>query len=282
MKLTAFDRSNAMPKALTDDQIRFYRDNGFLTPCDGIDAADTEPMLRDLQDFEASQGYCVGTMNLKAHLCFRRSFELSSTPAILDVVEDLIGPNILVFASHFWIKPGDDATFVSWHQDSAYIGLDPHELVTVWLALTDSNPANGCMRMLPGTHLGETYAHTETYDEKNLLSRGQAIENIDDSNAADLILKAGQFSCHHERIIHGSNTNQTGKARVGLSFFYIPTHVRSTSGRRTAHLVRGIDDFGHWDDDPVPEARIDTGIIDHVVEVNNRYKQNRQEAEAAG
>lgn len=267
---------------LTDDQTRFYRDNGYVAPFDGIDPADADAMCRDLDDFESGQGFSVGTMNLKGHLCFRRSFELSATPAILDVVEDLIGPNILVFGSRFWIKPGDDRTFVSWHQDSAYLGLDPHELVAVWLALTDSSPANGCLRVVPGSHLGETHAHVETYDENNLLSRGQAIEGIDETSAADLVLKAGQFSCHHERIVHGSGANKTGVPRIGLAFFYIPTQVRSTIGRRTAHLVRGVDDHGHWDDDPVPRHRIDAAIIEHLVEATTRYTDPQYGQEAAG
>ena len=270
-----------MLNVLTAEQVRFYRDNGYVVPFDGIDPADAAAMRRDLEDFEASQGFSVGTMNLKGHLCFRRSYEMSATPAILDVVEDLIGPNILVFGSRFWIKPGDDRAFVSWHQDSAYLGLEPHELVGAWLALTDSNPANGCLRVLPGSHRGETYTHVETYDENNLLSRGQTIEGIDESRAVDLVLKAGQFSCHHERIVHGSGANRTGAPRIGLAFFYIPTHVRSTIGRRTAHLVRGVDDYGHWDDDPAPQERIDAGIVEHLVEATTRYTDPKYKQEAA-
>ena len=72
------------------------------------------------------------------------------------MVEDLIGPNILAFASRFWIKGGQDGTYVSWHQDSAYFGLDPHELVTVWLALTDATPEMGCMKVIPGSHRDES------------------------------------------------------------------------------------------------------------------------------
>ena len=138
---------------------------------------------------------------------------------VLDVVEDLIGPNIYALSSRFWMKPGQDGSFVSWHQDSAYFGLEPNELVTVWLALTDSTPENGCVRVIPGTHEGEIYSHVETYDDKNLLARGQSIEDIDDSDAVDLVLKAGQFSCHHERIVHGSDVNDTDRMRIGVGIF---------------------------------------------------------------
>ena len=216
-----------MPKVLTEEQISFYRENGYLAPFDGVDPADAAAMCGDLEAFERDEGMRASEIVVKGHLCFRRSFEFSRHPAILDVVEDLIGPNIMTLSSRFWMKPGQDGSFVSWHQDSAYFGLDPHELVTVWLALTDSTPENGCVRVIPGSHLGKAYSHVETFDEKNLLARGQSIEEIDESDAADLVLRAGQFSCHHERIVHGSAANDTDAMRIGIGLFYFPAHVKS-------------------------------------------------------
>lgn len=271
-----------MLKSLTEAQISAYREDGYLAPLDGIDPADAAAMRADLDAFERDEGASAGLLQIKGHLVFRRSYEFSCNPRILDVVEDLIGPNILAFASRFWIKGGRDGSYVSWHQDSAYFGLDPHELVTVWLALTDSVPENGCLRVLPGTHRGEAFGHVETFHEDNLLARGQEIRGIDDSNAADLVLKAGQFSCHHERIVHGSLPNDTADDRIGLGIFYIPTHVKSTIGRRTACLVRGADDYGHWDADPVPKSAVDQGILDHTRAAGARYidPQYVQEADA--
>lgn len=269
-----------MPKVLTDDQIAFYRENGYLMPFDGVDAADAGAMCADLDAFERDEGMRASEIIVKGHLCFRRSFEFSRHPKILDVVEDLIGPNIMTLSSRFWMKPGQDGSFVSWHQDSAYFGLDPHELVTVWLALTDSTPENGCVRVLPGSHLGKAYSHVETFDEKNLLARGQSIEEIDDSGAVDLVLKAGQFSCHHERIVHGSAANNTDAMRIGIGIFYFPAHVRSTLGRRPADLVRGVDVNDNWDLDPTPTEDRDQRILAHVREAGKRYvdPQYRQEA----
>ena len=270
-----------MPKVLTREQIDFYGDNGYLAPLDGIDPALGAAMLEDLDAFEYAQGMSAGALSMKGHLCFRRSYDITFDGGILDVVEDLIGPNILVFASRFWIKKSNDGAYVSWHQDSAYFGLDPHDLVTVWLALSDATPEMGCMKVIPGSHLGKTYAHDETFHEKNLLARGQSIRDIDDSNFDYMALKAGQFSCHHERIVHGSDANDTADDRVGLGIFYIPTHVKSTIGRRTACLVRGVDEYGYWDTDPVPEGRFDTAIIEHVRAATERYvdPQYVQEAE---
>ena len=270
-----------MPKVLTEEQIAFYHDNGYLAPLDGVDSAETAAMCDDLDAFERDEGMRASAIVVKGHLCFRRSFEFSRHPKILDVVEDLIGPNIMALSSRFWMKPGRDGSFVSWHQDSAYFGLDPHELVTVWLALTDSKPENGCVRVIPGSHKGKSYSHVETYDKKNLLARGQSIDEIDDSDAVDLTLRAGQFSCHHERIVHGSAANDTADMRVGLGIFYFPAHVKSTLGRRPADLVRGVDDWGNWDADPTPTEDRDARVLAHVLEAGERYTnpKYRQEAE---
>lgn len=270
-----------MAKVLSDDQIAFYREHGYLCPFDGVGGAEARDMREVLDAYERRAGVNATHLVLKAHLCFRKSYELVRHPHILDLVEDLIGPDIMVLSARFWIKPGRDGSFVSWHQDSAYFGLDPHELVTVWLALTDSNRANGCLRVLPGSHRGAAHRHVETFDEKNLLARGQTIEGLDESSAVDLELRAGQFSCHHERMVHGSLANETDGARIGIGIFYFPTHVRSTIGRRTALLVRGVDDYGHWDVDPVPQSDLDEGILAHVRAAGERYVDPRYAQEAA-
>lgn len=271
-----------MPGALSAEQVSFYEDNGYILPFEAMAPGEARAMLEDLDAFRRAHGRSAGEINLKGHLVFRRSYEMSRNPKVLDVVESLIGPNILVFASRFWIKPGSDGSYVSWHQDSAYFGLDPHDLVTVWLALTDSNPENGCLKMLPGSHRGKAHAHIETFNKKNLLARGQSIADIDETGAVELNLRAGQFSCHHERIVHGSDANRTASDRVGLGLFYIPTHVQSTIGRRSACLVRGVDDYGHWDADPVPKADCDLDILAYAENASGRYvdPKYRQEADA--
>jgi non-heme Fe2+,alpha-ketoglutarate-dependent halogenase len=273
-----------MPKVLTEAQIEGYRQNGYMAPFDGVDPAEAAAMCRDIEAFESAEGMPASGLVVKSHLGFRRAYEFSCNPRILDVVEDLIGPNIRVLSSRFWMKPGRDGSYVSWHQDSAYFGLEPNDLVTVWLALTDSTPENGCVRVIPGSHRGKAHSHVETFDEKNLLARGQTIAEIDDSAAADLVLRAGQFSCHHERIVHGSAANDTDAMRIGLAFFYFPTYVKSTIGRRPAGLVRGVDEYGYWDDDPVPTKDRDPVAMAHIRAASERYTdpQYAQEAARAG
>lgn len=270
-----------MPKVLSEEQIKHYRENGYLGQMDGIAPTEARAMLADLTAFTETHGISAGQLQMKGHLCFRRSYELTFNDRILDVVEDLIGPNLMAFASRFWIKGARDKSFVSWHQDSAYFGLEPHELVTVWLAITDATPEMGCMKVIPGSHRGKSYTHEETFAENNLLARGQVIHGVRNDDAVYLPLKQGQFSCHHERILHASDPNETEVDRIGLAVFFIPTHVKSTIGRRTAYLVRGVDDFGHWDKDPVPQSRLDTGVIEHVRAAGERYidPKYRQEAD---
>ena len=132
-------------------------------------------------------------------------------------------------------------------RNSAYFGLDPHEEATAWVAFTHSNATNGALQVLPRTHLGPDLAHEETYAPDNMLARGLLLNIADESSAVTLELQPGEFSLHHERTAHGSKQNRSASPRIGFAFFYIPTHVRSTTGRRTATLVRGADRYGHWD-----------------------------------
>ena len=260
-----------MPKILSEEQIKFFHTNGHLHPFNGVGAEEAAALCEDLEAYEKTKGQNATAIITKSHLLFSRAFAFTRRPAILDAVEDLIGPDILFFSSRFWIKPGRDGSFVSWHQDSAYFGLEPNELVTVWLALTDSVIENGCLRVIPRTHLGETYAHDETPNEKNLLARSQSIEEIDDSSAVDLQLNAGQFSIHHERLVHGSLPNETDRPRIGLGLFCMPTRVRSTLDRRFADLARGTDSFHHWDHDPTPETASEEEVATHVESAGHRY-----------
>ena len=270
------------PSRLTPEQAAFYRKHGYLAPLPGLGVDETAAMRASLEAFEATRGFSAGDIHMKGHLCFPWSHALASRPEILDPIEDLIGPDILLFASKFWIKPPRTGRFVSWHQDSAYFGLDPHELAAVWIALTDSNRDNGCVRVMPGSHRGAVHWHRETPDEDNLLGRGQTIEGLDESKAVDLELGEGEFSIHHERTAHGSLPNRTDGPRIGLALFYIPTSVRSTIGRRAATLVRGTDRFGHWDDEPVPEVDGDPAILDYMRDAQRRYHDPAYAQEAGG
>jgi ectoine hydroxylase-related dioxygenase (phytanoyl-CoA dioxygenase family) len=163
----------------------------------------------------------------------------------------------LLFGASIFAKAPHDRSYVSWHQDSAYFGLTPNQEVTVWVAFTDSTPENGCLRVLPRSHLGPNHRHVETFAPDNMLARGQSIEGIDEANGVDVVLQAGEFSMHHECTAHGSQANRSDTPRIGFAFFYIPVHVDSKLGRRTALLVRGQDRACKWDSDPLPTTELD-------------------------
>ena len=276
-----------MPKVLTEEQIEFYHREGYLFPLDGISKEHANDLLEAVEDFEREQGVSAGVFKLKAHLCFAEAWDFLREPAILDVAEDIIGPNILAFGSRFWIKPSGDGSFVSWHQDSAYFGCDPHDMVTCWVALTPANKGNGCLRMMPRSHQ-TGYSHVESHEnapgtapgeKKNLLGRGQTIEGMDESKAVYMELEPGQFSIHNERTAHASHPNDSGEVRIGFSFFLIPPHVKSTLERRPATLVRGVDEYGYWDTDPVPTKErlpelIQMMLTHNAQYTNPKFKQN--------
>jgi ectoine hydroxylase-related dioxygenase (phytanoyl-CoA dioxygenase family) len=243
----------------TPDDVRAYRADGYRFPLRTISEETARGYLTQFERFEAAGHTREKNPRLmfKPHLCFMWMFELATNPIVLDAVEALIGPNILLYGSQAWNKLPDDPRFISWHRDSAYFGLAPNDLVTAWTALTEAVPENGGMRYLPQSHTWPDVDHVETFDKANLLSRGQTLATVDDSGAIDVVLRPGETSFHHERTAHSSGGNSTTARRLGFTGLYIATSVESTIGRRGALLVRGEDKYGHWDEDPVPRFDLD-------------------------
>lgn len=272
-----------MGKLLSEAQVRQFREEGYVAPFRAVSRAEAGEYRRRVEAYEASAGHDANvTLKIKGHLAFPWLVELGRNPALLDAVEDLIGPDILLFGASIFAKGARDPRFVSWHQDSAYFGLTPHHEVTAWVAFTESRPESGCLRVLPRSHLGPDMVHVETYAPDNMLGRGQTIEGLDAASAVDLVLEPGEFSLHHERTAHHSLANSSGDRRIGFAFFYIPTSVRSTIGRRTALLVRGEDRYGHWDPEVLPRHDLDPAAFALLRSVWGQYKDGEivQAAEA--
>jgi non-heme Fe2+,alpha-ketoglutarate-dependent halogenase len=243
-------------KSLTPEQVKKYQDEGYLSPLDGIPQSEAEALFRYVQEFEASVPPAEAKKGLgtKSHLLHPPLYDLLFKPKILDAVESILGPNLLVWGSGFFYKKPHDGGFVSWHQDSTYWGLEPFDIVTAWVAMTPSRRENGCMRVVPGTHSKGQLPHADTFSKQNLLSRGQEIQvKVDEKDARDIVLEPGQFSLHHVGIVHGSDANDSDLPRYGFTIRYIPTYVKQTSGRTSAVLVRGKDEYGYYDAEPRPE-----------------------------
>ncbi|OQA47503.1 MAG: Phytanoyl-CoA dioxygenase (PhyH) [Chloroflexi bacterium ADurb.Bin325] len=169
---------------------------------------------------------------------------LISDPRLLDVVEQFIGPDIALFASHYIAKRPHDGQSVLWHQDGSFWPLEPMEVVTLWLAVDDADVENGCLRVLSGTQNQRLLKLDEMErqdDGRNVLGTGIRPSELDESQAVDVILKAGDVEIHHPNIIHGSNANISARWRRGLTIRYIPTSTRIVSEERWAgaFLLRG-------------------------------------------
>ena len=244
-------------KALTEAQVETFKRNGYHFPLRVIAEDEAAGYRREIEAFEAAHGLVMKTpYRNKPHLVFKWAHDLIRNPRILDAVEDLLGPNLLVWGSSFFIKEPHDPAYVSWHQDSTYWGLSHPDIVTAWVALSVSDLPNGAMRVMPGSHLKDQLPHKDTFAQNNLLTRGQEVAvEVDEKQAVDLILSPGEMSLHHVRMVHGSEPNRADYRRIGFAIRYVPTYVRQTAGPKDyAMLVRGVDRFHHFDYEPAPSV----------------------------
>jgi non-haem Fe2+, alpha-ketoglutarate-dependent halogenase len=253
-----------MPKRLSEADVARYQRDGVLFPLRVLEASEAQSMWTRLEGLAAAEGGKLsrGT-NHKPHVLLPWLAEIIRDARILDAVEDVLGPNILCWGSGFFWKPAHDPAFISWHQDSTYWGLSHADIVTAWVAFTPSTVESGCMRVVPGTHQREQVAHKDTFADNNLLSRGQEIAvEVDEKDAVDVVLQPGEMSLHHVRLFHGSEPNRADHPRIGFAIRYIPTYIsQTTSVRDTATLVRGTDEYGHFDLEPRPRVDFDPECV---------------------
>jgi non-haem Fe2+, alpha-ketoglutarate-dependent halogenase len=259
-------------KVFTSDGVARYRRDGFYFPLRVLTPAEAAGYRARLEAVERGRGGPLGgELRHKGHLLFTWLNDLIRHPCILDAVEDLLGPNLLCWSSSFFIKEARDPAFVSWHQDSTYWGLSEPEVVTAWVAFSDSSVESGAMRMVPGTHT-EQVAHRDTFAPDNLLSRGQEIAvEVDEARAVDVVLRPGEMSLHHVRMFHGSPPNRSADRRIGYAIRYIPTQVRQVGGSGdSATLVRGVDEHHHFDPEETPAADLDAAARAHHADIMKR------------
>ena len=262
-----------MPK-LSHDDIARYQSQGYLAPIRALSTAEANGARQRLEAAEASHRLPEGAFRNKSHLLFPWLDDLIRHAEVLDAVEGVIGPDILCWSSSFFIKDPRNKSFVTWHQDLTYWGLDPAEIVTAWIAISESTLENGAMRVIPATHTTAIVPHSDTFNPDNLLSRGQEIAvEVDEAKAVPLELQPGEMSLHHVKLIHGSEPNPSPKRRIGYAVRYIPTKVRQTAGMKDcASLVRGVDRYDHFLPERRPEAELSDAAIAHHAEVTGVSK----------
>lgn len=256
-------------KMLSAEAVRQYHETGFYAPVRALSAGEAGDLRRRLEAHEAERGAMAGHLRHKSHLLFTWLNDLIRHPGILDAVEDIIGPNILCWGTSFFIKEPRNPSYVSWHQDSTYWGLEPADIVTAWVALSESSLANGAMRVIPGSHKMAQVPHRDTFAPDNLLSRGQEIAvAVDADRAVALPLKPGEMSLHHVRLVHGSEPNPSDQRRIGFAIRYLPTHVRQVVGTRdSATLVRGVDEYHNFAPERRPESDLSAAALAHHAEI---------------
>ena len=234
---------------LSSNQLKQYNDNGYVAP---IDILSTEEAFIARQEIELIEKEMPSEIDksgrYNVHLISPELDKIVHNSKILDAVESIIGKNILVCSTTLFIKNPNQTGYVSYHQDAKYIGLEPHNWVTAWVAITDSYEENGCMRMWPGSHI-EIRDHNQKFDKGNLLTRGQTVENVPENEVKSVELKAGQMSLHHPRIVHGSGINKSDDRRIGFVIqSYIGTNVKQVLGKNGVQIARGTDEFKYHEE----------------------------------
>jgi len=232
---------------LSSNQLKQYKDEGFVSPINIFSKKKAKEIRNEIELIENKiPGELEKSGRYNAHLISPLLDEVTHNSKILDAVQSLIGENILVCGTTLFIKNPNEKGFVSYHQDAKYIGLEPHNWVTAWVAITDSNEKNGCMRMWSGSHKDNLKEHDQKFNEGNLLTRGQTVKNVPKEKTTPLILEAGQMSLHHPTVVHGSDLNESNDRRIGFVIqSYIGTNVKQVLGKNSVQLARGVDRFNY-------------------------------------
>ena len=250
---------------------RYDRD-GFVSAVEIIDSETALSHRQRLEDIESKTGPLH--YKSKIHTMLTSPYELATLPRALDVVESLLGPDILLYNTTFIIKDPHTPNLVSWHQDLTYWGFDCDGQVSMWLALSAATTSSGCMRVIPGTHKTGKRTHVFTEDENNVLYSGQTVCNVEEDKAVDAQLQPGQASFHHGWLLHSSMPNQSDDRRIGLNVQYIAPHVRQTKhDQDSALLVRGTDQYNHFQSEARAKSDLTDDGISQQAMMEARYKQ---------
>ncbi|MEC8998983.1 MAG: phytanoyl-CoA dioxygenase family protein [Actinomycetota bacterium] len=222
---------------LTEAQVARYHADGWLAPIDILSEVEAAEALAALEDAEARfpEDLHAGHRN-NAHLVLPFLSDLAVHERILDCVASVVDRPRALLNSVLFIKEPGSAGYVSWHQDSTYMGVDTDDMVTAWVALTPSTTENGCVTMVSGSHREGIHPHEDRFAPDNILTRGQEVSGVDVDAAVDVELRPGQISLHHPWLVHGSRPNRTEGRRVGVAFqAYVGAELRPERGEH--HVI---------------------------------------------
>ena len=241
---------------LSEQQIKFYDEKGYIAPIDVLSKHEANQIRQEIETIEKKWPNALeGIGRNYVHLISPVFNKVCLNNKILDAVESIIGKNILICGTTLFIKNANEKGFVSFHHDAKYIGLEPHNWVTAWVAVTDSNEENGCMRMWSGSHKENLKNHKQKFDENNLLTRGQTIENVPLEETDSVVLEAGQMSLHHPTLVHGSGLNKSNDRRIGFVIqSYIGSDVDQVLGKIYVQKARGEDTHKFHEYSNIPQT----------------------------
>lgn len=267
------------PASLSASQVEAFRRDGFLAPLPVFPAETVRELRQRLEAFEQTlpSGPVHPRYRRKLHVLLPWMRDLVEDPRLLDIMEPLLGPDILVFTSTFFIKEARSETIAAWHQDATFFGLEPPELIAAWIALSDAPVEAGCMRFVPGSQRWGQLRHAAETVAASVNAGSQSIaESFAIGTPVHAPLAAGQVSLHHALTVHESAPNRTGDRRIGLSISYLAAHARRNGMRLPATLVRGAD-HGHFDAEPDPRLADDAANAAAHARAYARYRAGYDE-----
>ncbi len=259
-----------MSGSLNASSIEAYHRDGFLFPLDVFTTREAAALRAEVEALE--RDWPAGRLPRPLNQYFRVNGQVvipllarvPRHPAIVDAVESLLGPDIMLWSAEFFIKEPGTPKIVSWHQDLTYWGMgETNEEVTAWVALSDVSRASGCMRFVAGSHHQRIAPHRDTFGADNLLSRGQEIAiDVNEDEASFVELRPGEMSLHHGRMFHASGPNRSSDRRIGLAMRYVTPAVRQLVAERDyAMLVRGADRQRNWINIAPPAVPFDAAAL---------------------
>ena len=251
----------ALAETMPTDVATGYERDGFVFPINVLDPKDVTDVRADLEAAEAELADDPERLGLLRAYPARvlPSFDrLIRNDKVIAAASAVLGPDLMVWGSGLFIKEARSPKIVSWHQDLTYWGLDNAEETTCWVALSPATEASGCMKFVPGSHKTQIVPHVDTFDDNNLLTRGQEIAvDVDEADGVAAELMAGQMSMHHGHLFHASGPNETDDRRIGCAIRYIkPSMKQETGDLSLVSHVSGEDLYGHFTVADAPKGRL--------------------------
>ena len=259
-----------MAKILSETQLQQFQSHGFLAGLDVFSVRQCEEFRSRTEEFEHHHPDDVSwALDIKCNLLFDWVYELSTFPLLLDIISELIGPNLLLTNSIFRIKEPLSSTHYGWHQDAARIQVNP-AFVIVYISISDATTENGCLRVIPGSNQRIEPFHLVSYAERQVAR----VSHVDESNAVDMVLRQGQVGIFDCNTIHGSSSNNSRNRRFALVNDYTPAAAQQSVGTGSGQLVRGLNSRKLWGEEPKPQGSFSENNIIGRREILNSYPEN--------